>query len=255
MCRIQSEYIEDNYNKGSLWARKLRDSWGKFPSGIFSGNYFDFGYYDQCIDFKHYSEDVGKIQGQYCLIKFPYQQRMRNDVSYVPRFAVDPHSSEVNIGIGICFPQACNHEDIKDVGNSTLMTLMNISLPSSYQPELFCSAKRDSFKFNALQMSVLAIFCVIVILIILSTSYEVTRNILSHPVNHLFASFSSYSNSKIMMTMKPFSSKEMMFLHGIRAITIIWILFGHTHLTYYNLPAINSLYFLNGLERFQLQLY
>jgi hypothetical protein len=91
-CSIQNDYIEDNYNRGRLWARKFRDSWGKFPSGIFSGNYFDFGHFDQCIDFHHFSDDVSEIKGQYCVLMFPYQHRMRGDVSVIPYFAVDPHS-------------------------------------------------------------------------------------------------------------------------------------------------------------------
>jgi len=90
-CSIQNDYIEDNYNRGSLWARKLRDSWGRFPSGIFSGNYFDFGHFDQCINFHHYSDVASDIHGQYCLLMFPYDMKEK-EVDIITRFAPQPYS-------------------------------------------------------------------------------------------------------------------------------------------------------------------
>lgn len=36
------------------------DSWGKIPSGIFMGNNYELGNYDECINTEH-------IMGQYCL--------------------------------------------------------------------------------------------------------------------------------------------------------------------------------------------
>lgn len=43
------------------------DSWGKIPSGLYSGNFFDFGMFDQCLDVSHASDDGNTIKGQYCL--------------------------------------------------------------------------------------------------------------------------------------------------------------------------------------------
>lgn len=90
-CSIQNNYIEDSYSQGSLWARKFRDSWGRFPSGLFSGNYFDFGHFDQCINFQHYSGAVNEIQGQYCLLMFPYDLK-NQEKGILPSFAPQPYS-------------------------------------------------------------------------------------------------------------------------------------------------------------------
>lgn len=40
------------------------DSWGKFPSGIFSGNAYDFGAFSQCF---HLERDGQHYPTQYCL--------------------------------------------------------------------------------------------------------------------------------------------------------------------------------------------
>ena len=45
----------------------MYDATGKQPSGIFHGNIYSLGYFDQCLKVK--SPDM-KIKGQYCLAKF-----------------------------------------------------------------------------------------------------------------------------------------------------------------------------------------
>lgn len=45
----------------------MYDATGKQPSGIFDGNIYSLGHFDQCLKVK--SPD-NKIQGQYCLGKF-----------------------------------------------------------------------------------------------------------------------------------------------------------------------------------------
>lgn len=71
-------------------------------------------------------------------------------------------------------------------------------------------------------------FGVFLALLILSTSYEVSCNWRNCPKNPVLSSFSVYTNSKTIMTMKPLAKKEMLFLHGIRSLAIIWIVLGHT---------------------------
>lgn len=88
LCDTQLQYIERNFNEGALWARKLYDSWGKMPSGKYSGNNFDFGSFDQCIQFKHESSTVGEIRGQHCTIMFPYDLE---EVDLRIRFAPQPY--------------------------------------------------------------------------------------------------------------------------------------------------------------------
>lgn len=45
------------------------DSWGKIPTGIFYGNTFDLGNFDQCMTTNLMTglDSVGNISGHYCL--------------------------------------------------------------------------------------------------------------------------------------------------------------------------------------------
>lgn len=83
-CVVQNNYIKESYAAGAYWAREFYDTFGKFPSGIFSGNRYDFGHFDQCINFHYQSELFKEVQGQYCLVIFPYDVNSKNsDVSLI----------------------------------------------------------------------------------------------------------------------------------------------------------------------------
>lgn len=48
------------------------DSWGKFPSALFSGNFYDFGGFAQCFDIKR---DGKHYETQYCLGQIILEQK------------------------------------------------------------------------------------------------------------------------------------------------------------------------------------
>lgn len=46
------------------------DAWGKLPSGILTGNFFDFGSFDECFEVEINRDKSGElIHPQYCLGK------------------------------------------------------------------------------------------------------------------------------------------------------------------------------------------
>jgi hypothetical protein len=46
------------------------DYWAKIQSGITAGNLQNFGHFDECIRFRHRSNEIGTIQGQHCMIDY-----------------------------------------------------------------------------------------------------------------------------------------------------------------------------------------
>lgn len=67
VCFNQLEYFYKSIDRHLPWALEMRDSWGNFPSGMLSGNSFDFGKPEQCknVDI---STKVGDITGQHCTL-------------------------------------------------------------------------------------------------------------------------------------------------------------------------------------------
>jgi peptidoglycan/LPS O-acetylase OafA/YrhL len=53
------------------------------------------------------------------------------------------------------------------------------------------------------------------------------------------------------MSMKPHLPNEIVFLHGIRALSIIWIVLVHTYLvTFWNMPMLNGNYIFEWMQMF-----
>lgn len=72
-CNVQLSQLAKSVPNQALWARKMRDSWGGVPSGLFSGNSVDFGNYDQCVSIDE-STSLGRVTGQHCLLSIPFER-------------------------------------------------------------------------------------------------------------------------------------------------------------------------------------
>lgn len=73
-----------------------------------------------------------------------------------------------------------------------------------------------------------------------STIYEIACSFAQSKPCPLLAAFSVCSNTRVIMQTRPMSSKEMLFIHGLRALAIMWIVFGHTFsIDIWNSPSLN----------------
>jgi peptidoglycan/LPS O-acetylase OafA/YrhL len=91
---------------------------------------------------------------------------------------------------------------------------------------------------------------ILTVSLLLSTCYEISCSLQNLKKKEILCIFSIYSNSKAIMAMKSFSPKEMIFLHGIRALAIIWIVIGHTHILYWLMPVINNNDFFQWITKY-----
>lgn len=80
------------------------DSWGKVPTGVFFGNIYEFGNFDQCRRV-HYSHYYGTIAGQHCT--------MMVDVRGL-QLPVPP------IWYSICIPDSCQPRMVSELANAFL---------------------------------------------------------------------------------------------------------------------------------------
>lgn len=87
LCNSQLQYFQNSLDENVLWARKMRDAWGNVPSGIFSGNQFDFGNFDQCIRFKHEAGELGEISGQHCTLMVPFDREEQTNMARINTFS------------------------------------------------------------------------------------------------------------------------------------------------------------------------
>lgn len=147
LCNRQLNHFQENLEWKTLWARKLRDSWGSFPAGTFSGNLYDFGNFDQCVGFHHLSNEVGEILGQHCTLLIPFDRDDESDQKLLP----PTRNSETNVGIGICLPASCHPNQVKKIADELLKADFNVTTSPDDQSN-FCSTAQKSLEFNVLQI-------------------------------------------------------------------------------------------------------
>lgn len=168
LCNRQLESFQRSLDNNIKWARQMRDAWGHIPSGIFSGNLYDFGNFDQCINFEHYSEETGEILGQHCTLMIPYDRDQLNvrakittpnrskENKFTMFFNLNlklSSSQQKDIGIGICVPASCPPDDVKTIADDALMKLWNATTSTSYSQKSFCTIRRQFSQFSVIQIT------------------------------------------------------------------------------------------------------
>lgn len=84
-------------------------------------------------------------------------------------------------------------------------------------------------------------FAAFLLTMISSTIYELICLKKMRVFSKTLASFSMYSNTKTIFSLKSKSASEIRCINGIRALSVIWIVICHNYLiTYWQAPLING---------------
>lgn len=162
------KFINESLAQNLPWARRMRDAWGNVPSGIFSGNLFDFGSFDQCVEIRQPTE-VGEIVGQHCTVMLPFDVNGKSPKFMPPsrrwncshfllqsnNFQIQSFSPQMSLGVGICVPSSCTPDDVALLsGQQTIGILplneqiFNLFLCSRNKSQFCCSTQVPSDLVN-----------------------------------------------------------------------------------------------------------
>ncbi|KAL1413986.1 hypothetical protein MTO96_007801 [Rhipicephalus appendiculatus] len=111
------------------WALRLIDATAKYPTGFLQGTLSDLGAYDECIETVVRDEyGTTKVRGQYCdvhlsildqemfdQIALPAMVDYNKRVGRFMSFMTD--KSLPGIRLGVCFIDACNEQDLANIGS------------------------------------------------------------------------------------------------------------------------------------------
>jgi hypothetical protein len=84
-----------------------------------------------------------------------------------------------------------------------------------------------------------------------STVYDLVFRQLKVDRHALLVSFSLYTNGQNLFNMKT-SKNDIRCLHGIRVLSIVWILLGHRYFLYLLMPGMNPIEFITTVSLFAL---
>lgn len=235
------------------------DSFGKLGAGYLRGNRYALGDYDQCFSLS---------STQYCLSDLIVRLNDGN----VP----DPE-----LLYAICLPKSCSNEDITNAISSTndQLEFLNISIEIS---SISCEEETKT-SYNAGAALMIVIWVLIGLIIIGATSFHVfvttmkrhrnTQETMEINEDHSINNDDKYTDDKkskvfklvlafslcksvpsLLSTERPDPKlDDITSLHGLKVMSLLWVILGHTHLWAIFFDSHTSYVYQNVVPRFSYQ--
>ncbi|KAG5684553.1 hypothetical protein PVAND_013778 [Polypedilum vanderplanki] len=221
LCQSQLAQFSQALSESQEWAVRLVDTWAKIGAGYLSGNNMNLGDFDSCVKFRYEN-----FQGQHCWVTF----------TALPNSTLESDSNDINLKKlaeflrnnrlfptnGFCLPASCSAESVVQFLNQQFLFKNDLVALGGE-----CRTN-DLLPLDPLDYFVIVIFSLIALLMILSTTYEILMKHKEKEANRLFISFSVYTNgAKLFDVTKIKSASSLNCLHGLRGMSILWIILGH----------------------------
>ncbi|KAH7980235.1 hypothetical protein HPB49_013996 [Dermacentor silvarum] len=226
------------------WVLRLLDATGKYPTGVLQVSRTDLGAFDECIetvvlnDFGHET-----IRGQYCNLQLYSGNKSDLDDRIMAAIALRhprigrfrAHAKERRIPfarIGICAMDACNEREME--------ALMRAVLPPGIHVTISDCVTEVSPGWTRTQLVIVAFLAFLTAMIAIGTTLDVRskrtlqKNQKQNILVTFLKSFSVVANTRSIFktTRDKFSDDcSLGFLHGMRFISLIWIVVGHCYVS------------------------
>ncbi|XP_039494711.1 nose resistant to fluoxetine protein 6-like [Drosophila santomea] len=222
---------------GQYWALKMIDSWGGIPSGIFTGNVYDLGNFDECINIKKDS-----LRGKYCFL----------DVSPAKMLGVQSSlSGIVKMKTATCFPASCSATHMNKFVDQILKRILNVTIPStamSISEDSCQTAEREPW--NGLTILTIVILSLMAVAVTIATLYDYFLVRSQDQLPTAVKLFSARANSRALFRVVENKSNPNVIecLHGIRGMSLFWVVWLHQYANIFTSPNINRFSILSWLQ-------
>lgn len=180
------------------------DSWGRWPSGLFSGLRTDFGHFDQCWKSSFKTIDPAHKSSIYC---------------HLPLQRVPLTLKGNTVKLGICVPSSCSSEDLSVIFIKTFFTSKYLRVNPLAG---FICIKHSENEINFTQKLGLLVLMVTVTIIAFSTYIDVTKKVSTAWI----LPFSLKNNIKTLMSVNE-SRSRISCLDGLRCLAMFSIVTAH----------------------------
>lgn len=286
-CRVDLIRLIEAVFRGETWAIQMADASGKFPSGLLLGNVQWIGSYAECVgassnrSFHSAAGNVStSIEGNYCLMSIGADSAPTSE-SMVNFKGIELH-------LGICLPRTCSSADAKALVDILLIGFTS----TIHATEAGCTDNSTiPLDAGAcVFIAILCIFGILLLLgtcldvvssqrvskvvnrsaddpsdqedddrlidndLAIDHSEVIIQNLETRGRLYKFlVAFSVVSNAKkILSTEASVINRPLQALHGIRFLSMTWVILGHTYL-FALMGTSNPIVFLDYLKRFTFQ--
>ncbi|XP_055682064.1 nose resistant to fluoxetine protein 6-like isoform X1 [Lutzomyia longipalpis] len=247
-CRKDLNETLDALNRGDKWALKMLDASVKVPVGIYFGDVYQFGDFDECVTIESPADsDHRHIQAQYCLA----------DVS-IEGYRVPATSarnrSRVGVGAqvhwGICLPASCTVKDVEGFLATAVGHRVQVN-------EKFCHIERP-LEFSNSEVLFICVLTMFVMIVIASTAhsiYQYCHNDINKPrLPPLFSAIlKSFSITENLIKLVKRGSDDLGLgcVNGIKTLAMTFIIAGHALAFIVGGPVQNPDFFLKQSQYMQ----
>ncbi|XP_068156769.1 nose resistant to fluoxetine protein 6-like [Drosophila tropicalis] len=217
-CVSEVHKLLEEANSKSLSALKVLDAWGKYPQGLLYGHFTDMGNYESCLSFDDNSS-------KYCLANIKFEN------------LIPDSTDSLALNIGTCIPSACSAKQLNYWLTNYLRDIFNeSSATNGTLVEEYNCATSDRQPLSGLDWFAICVFVLLALLVLLATILDY-REVSSK----LLLSFSLRQNvPQLVKTTSTAAAHVIPCLHGIRCLTIIWIIYGHGYMFLLLAPNVNA---------------
>ncbi|PSN39086.1 hypothetical protein C0J52_07350 [Blattella germanica] len=248
--------------QNETWAMQMIDASTKIPESVFMGLLTNLGNFDECIEIENVQTEYGPFNGQHCVASltlppgllpgfsknFMQQIKKQEEIlknSDHPNNRMAGGMIPGGLQLSYCIPSSCSGKDFEMIFNSFISNLpieldITISIP---QHMCQTSEGKDLAVEDWITVGILT---AIAMLAITSTIYDLLK---TGPKNKLLTAFSWYSNGKKLLNTDT-SGDTLQAIHGIRFLSICWVVMGHRYMSFITVPSINAFSFIDFISNF-----
>ncbi|CAH1163713.1 unnamed protein product [Phaedon cochleariae] len=269
VCREESDLYLDNLKNFTLWAHEMWDATAKSSSGILRGSVFQMGNFEQCLSAR------APFAPQYCLATIKvetastksrldpfslYYSPYDSVLQKIQRSADPAQQSRDAIKVGWCVPSSCSIRDLETNLNEYLAGVKNkfkhknVTYTAHFS-EKFCQTAAESNYFDAVDISFCFLAVLLITLVILGTTYDVTVNsskteekpLKISRCSRMMMAFSARQNFNELNRADD-SNPSLSILYGVRTVCILAIIMDHRFGTFIS-SAISNFNYLESQYR------
>ncbi|XP_034490672.1 nose resistant to fluoxetine protein 6-like [Drosophila innubila] len=234
LCLAEVAQLNQGLKSGSIWALRMIDSWGRLPAGLLYGNLKDLGNFDECIRVNREVASTGHtLRGKYCPAKLISGKMLGPDMPLV---------GFLSIQTAVCFPASCTGQHIETLLRQLFQQLLSIEINSELQviKEDNCQTA-ETEPWDGGTIFTIVFLGILAGLVLLSTLYDYFFCVDQKRLPAIVQIFSARVNSRGLFRVVDSKSNPNVIdcLHGIRCMSLIWVIYGHDYIVSAISPNIN----------------
>ncbi|KAL4143280.1 hypothetical protein QTP88_005631 [Uroleucon formosanum] len=258
-CRRQSTMYKEHLSNHTSWAVRMQESWDRYPVGLLSGNTYQMGVYDECVDIQY------PVKGQYCLSEIKLIPPAGRNYSFKRTEDLDDfgnnHAWKTILGwgnyedqvprnifnLGICIPEACSALE--------LQTSLQSEFDEKFSPEQFktivkvdqikCRVREDMYPYDTSYYITYWIFSLLVLMCcgatlhhIIRLSYQQNTNKNGELSSSFLHEFSLIESTKTLLKIDKGNGLNV--FNSAKVITMLPIMCGHKFIILASNPISTS---------------